>query len=105
MDLDAVLAGVVEHHVVELAAHDLPRLGTFMRLVVRKIKGRRQPAARVHELHAVFLDEVAVVHFRKHVQPLQDPVGFRNQRFADVKPWKALALEQLDAHALLREQR
>ena len=34
VDLDAVLAGVVEHHLVELAPHDLPGLRALVRLVV-----------------------------------------------------------------------
>jgi hypothetical protein len=101
--LDAVLARVVEQHLVELAAHDLPRLRTLVRLVVPEIERRRQFAGRVDELHAVLLDEVALLHLRQHVQPLQDPVGFRNQRLADVKPRKLLALEQPDAQPMLRE--
>jgi hypothetical protein len=103
--VDAVLARVVQHHPVELAADDLPRLRALVRLVVPEVERRREFAARVHELHAVLLDEVASLHLRQHVQPLQHPVGFRNQRFADVKTRKALALEQPDANAVLREDR
>ena len=46
MDLDAVLAGVVEHHHVELAADDLPGLRALVRLVVVEVERRRQLAAR-----------------------------------------------------------
>src|SRR3989449_1277513 len=105
VDRDAMLARVVEHHFVELAAHHLPGLRTLVRLVVPEVERRRQLAARVDELHAVLLDETALLHFRQHVQPPQHPVGFGNQRFADVKARKLLALEELDAHALLRQQR
>ena len=102
---DAVLARVLEHHLIELAARDLPRLRALVRFVVPEIEWRRQPAARVDELHAVLLDEMAALHLRQHVQPLQHPVRLGNQRLADMKAREALALEQLDANALLREQR
>ena len=42
---DAVLAGVLEHHLVELAAHDLPRLRALVRLVVPEVERRRLLAA------------------------------------------------------------
>jgi hypothetical protein len=103
--IHAVLARVLEHHLVELAAHDLPRLRALMRLVVPEVERRRQLAAGVDELHAVLLHEVAAPHLGQHVQPLQHPVGFRDQRLADVKPWKALALEKTDAKTLLRDER
>ena len=92
--VDAVLAGVVEHHLVELAAHDLPRLRALVRLVVPEVERRRQLAAGVDELHAVLLDEVAALHLLEHAEPLQHPVGFGNQRLADVEARKSLALEQ-----------
>src|SRR5262249_6295781 len=38
-------------------------------------------------------------------EPLQDPVGFRNQRFADMEPRKTFALEKFDAIAMLCNQR
>ena len=95
VDVDAVLARVVEHHLVELAAHHLPGLRALVRLVVPEVERRRQLAVRVDELHAVLLDEVALLHLRQHVEPLQHPVGLGNQRLADVKARKLLALEQL----------
>ena len=36
--LDAVLAGVVEHHLVELAAQHLPGLRALVRLVVAEVE-------------------------------------------------------------------
>ena len=93
--VDAVLARVVQHHLVELAAHDLPGLRALVRLVVPEIERRRQLAVRVDELHAVLLDEVALLHLRQHVEPLEHPVGLGNQRLADVEARKALALEEL----------
>ena len=103
--LDAVLARVVEHHLVELAAHHLPGLRALVRLVVPEVEGRRQLAVRVDELDAVLLDEVALLHLRQHVEPLQHPVGLRDQRLADVEAREALALEELDRVALLGDQR
>ncbi len=71
--LHAVLAGVVEHHLVELAAHHLPGLRALVRLVVPEVERRRQLAAGVDELHAVLLDEVALLHLVEHVEPLRAP--------------------------------
>ena len=48
--------------------------------------------------------EAALLHLLEHVEPLQHPVGFRNQRFADVEARKLLAFEQTDLDAALREQ-
>ena len=105
MGIDAVLARVVEHHLVELAADHLPRLRALVRFVVPEVERGRQLAARIYELHAVLLDEVAPLHLRQHVETLQDPVGLRNQRLADVEARKFLALEQPHTNATLREQR
>ena len=72
--LDAMFARVVEHHLIELAAHDLPGLRTLVRFVIPEVKRRRELAARVDELHAVLLDEMAPLHLRQHVEPLEHPV-------------------------------
>jgi hypothetical protein len=71
--IDAVLAGVLEHHLIELAAHDLPGLRALVRLVVVEVERRRFLAGGVHELHAVLLDEVALLHLLEHVEPLEAP--------------------------------
>ena len=89
----AMLARIVQHHLIELAAGHLPGLRALMGFVVPEIKGRRQFAVRVDELHAVLLDEVAVLHFRQHVQALQNPISLGNQRFTDVETRETLALE------------
>ena len=91
-DLDALLAGVVEHHRVELAADHLPGLRAFVRLVVVEVERRRLLPGRVDELHAVFLDEGAGLHLVEHVQTLEHPIGFGNQRLADVEAREFLAL-------------
>ena len=72
-----------------------------MRLVVVEVERRRQFAGGVDELHAVFLDEVAVLHLVEHLEPLEHPVRFGDQRFADVEAREMLALEELDVVAVL----
>ncbi len=76
-----------------------------MGLVVPEVERRRLLAGGVDELHAVLLDDVALLHLRQHVEPLEDPVGLRNRRFADVEARKAFAFEDRDPEALLRKQR
>ena len=96
MDVDAVLAGVVQHQVVELAPAHLPGLRRLVRLVVEEVERLGQLAVLVDELHAVLLDEVAALHLVQHVEPLEHEVRLRDQRFADVEAREVLALEQFD---------
>ena len=103
--VDAMFARVVEHHLVELAAHHLPGLRARVRLVVPEVERRRQLAVRVDELHAVLLDEVAALHLRQHVEPLEHPVGLGDERLADMESRKLLALEKADLEAVLRQER
>ena len=105
VNLHAVLAGVVEVELVELAANDLPRLRRLMRLVVPEVEGFGELAVLVDELHAVFLDEVAFLHLREKPGALDGEVGIRNHRLADVEARKVVALEKLDIEALLGQQR
>jgi hypothetical protein len=53
--VDAVLARVLEHHLVELAAHDLPGLRALVRLVVPEVEGRRQLAVAFTNCTLYFL--------------------------------------------------
>ena len=66
--IDTVLAGVVEHHLVELTAHHLPGLLALVRFVVPEIERRRLLSLRVHELHAVFPDKRAGFLHRHRLQ-------------------------------------
>ena len=100
-----MLASVVEHHQIEFAANHLPRLRTLVRLVVPKIERSRQLPRRVHKLHAVLVDEATGPHLRQHVEAFEYPVRLRNQRLTDVKPRELFTLEQLNAIALLSNQR
>src|SRR5262249_54543400 len=56
------------------------------------------------ELDAVLLDEGTGLHLVEHLEPLEHPVGLRNERLTDVEARKTLTLEQLDSIALLGEQ-
>ena len=76
---DAVLARIVEHHLVELAAPHLPGLRLLARLVVGEIERLGQLAVLVHELHAFLADEVAFLELRQHAEPLERPVSLGNQ--------------------------
>src|SRR5262249_2440882 len=60
-------ARVVEEHLVELTAQDLPGAGSFMFQVREKIKGLRGPPIAAYELDAVFLGEM------RALQPLDEP--------------------------------
>src|SRR5262249_43256119 len=95
---------VLEQHLIEFAAHDLPRLRARVRLVVPEVERRGLLSLCVDELHAVLLDEVALLHLFEHVEPLQDPVGLGNERFADMKAREGLAVEELDRAAVLGEE-
>ena len=101
MGFDAVLAGVVQHQLVKLAADDLPGLRTFVRIVLHEVEGLRDPASLIDELHAVFFDKMAVFELIEHVQPFEHPIGLRDQRLADVEPREVLAFEQLHLVTLL----
>ena len=83
----------------------LPGLRRFVRLMLDEVKRLAEPPFVGDELHAVLLDEVAALHFGQHVQPLKHEVSAGNERFADVKPRKVLALEEADLVPLLGDQR
>jgi len=85
---DAVLAGVLEHHLIEFAAEDLPGLRAFVGVVIGEVEGLGKFAVLADELDGAFFDEWAGLHFVEHVEALEDPVGFGDERFADVKRGK-----------------
>ena len=79
MHADPVFGCVLQHHLIELTAPDLPGLGRFVRLVVDEVEWLGQSTAGTDELNAVLLDVVTRLHLRQHVQSLHDPVGLGNQ--------------------------
>ena len=103
--IHAMLAGVVEHEVVEFTSANLPRLRRLVRLVVPEVERFGELAVLGHELHAVLLDEVAPLQLVEHVEPLEHPVGLGNQRLANVKAGEVVTLKQGDLVPLLGNQR
>src|SRR5439155_8870080 len=74
-------------------------------LVVPEIERGRHLTRSADELDAVLLDEGASLHLVEHLEPPQHPVGFRDKRLADMETREALAFIELDAMALLGDQR
>src|SRR5205814_3117945 len=93
-----------QHELIEFAAADLPSLRRFVRPVIEEVERLRQLAVLVHELDAVFLDEVAALHFFEHAEPLEHVVGLRDERLADMEARVLLALEKRDTMALLGDE-
>src|SRR5271154_353894 len=80
----ALGTGVVEEHLVELPAQNLPGAGRFMLQVGKKIKWVSRPAVAVYELHAVFPGEPGGLHPVDKPQALERKVRVRKQRLANV---------------------
>jgi hypothetical protein len=71
LSVHSMLAGVVEHHLVELAADDLPGLRALVRFVVPEVQRGRRLSASVDELNTVLLREVTPLHLVQHVESLE----------------------------------
>ena len=96
-----VFARVGQHHHVELAAHHLPGLGTFVRFVIREIKRCGKFAIRANKLNAMFFHKVALAQLVQHAQLLQNPIRFGNQRFTNVEAWKPFPFKQSNIKSTL----
>ena len=95
---DAVLSGIVEHHLVELAAQDLPRLRHgFTIIPVEEIEGLRSTARRGNELHGILLHEARLAELRNHPDPLQRRIREGDHRLANMIPGKLLPFYQQDS--------
>ena len=103
--LRALLARVVEQHLVELAAQHLPGAGRFVLQMLEEVERQRCAPAGADELHAVLLREVRLLHLVEHADALEREVTVGQQRFADVIAGKLFFLEHHDAAALLRQHR
>ena len=68
------------------------------------IPSHRIPAHPGKILKEEFLDEMARFHLGEHVEPFEHPIGFGNQRLADVIARKMVAFEQQHGVSLLGEQ-
>ena len=100
-----MLAGIVEHHLVEFGPRHLPGLRAFVRLVIAEVKRLGELSLLRDELHAVLFDKPAPLQFGEHAEPLEHPEGLGDQRFADVIAGEMLALEQLHPKACLGDER
>ena len=94
MHFHAVLAGVVQQHLVESATLDLPGLGARSRLRLGEVERHRRLAVLGEELHRVFVGEAAALQLIEHAESLERPVGGWHERLANAKARKLLALEK-----------
>ena len=101
VNVNAVLAGVVEHHVVEFAAKHLPRLRAFVRVVLEEVERLRFFALIVGERDRVLLGERGCLHLVEHAEPAEREVRVRHERFADVEAGKLFPLEEANRVTLL----
>ena len=99
MHLGTFGAGVVEEHLVEWAAQDLPSYRTLVGVGVRKVKGCRAAARLAEKLHAVLAGKGAVFESAEHAEPFERPVGIRHQGLADREAGELLPLKELDLAA------
>jgi len=67
--------------------------------VIGEVEGFGEFAVLTDELNGAFFDEGAALHFVEHVEALEDPIGFRDERFADMEAGEAGAFEEADGVA------
>ena len=96
MYLCAFCAGVVEEHLVEGAAQNLPSHRAFVGVGIRKVKGRGAATRRAEKLHAVLAGEGAVFELVEHPEAVEGPVGLRHQGLADREAGELLPLKEPD---------
>ena len=104
-DLSPFLAGVVQQHLVELAAEHLPRHGRLVVHVLEEVKGGRDLALRAGKLHGILPRKGRSVHAFNHTDPLQGEVAERQQRLADVVAGEPLFFEHQHPAAVLGQDR
>ena len=73
--------------------------------MVVEVKGFGEFSALADELHAVFFDEAALLHFGEHFESFENPVGFGDERLSDVKSGEAFPFEDFDVEPLLGDER
>ena len=99
------MAAFSEQELIELRPLDVPRAAALARIVLREQKRRRLLAAAADELHADLFDERALLQPFEHAEPLEHPIGFGHQRFADLAARLDVALQQQHAIAGVGHQR
>src|SRR5215467_1299201 len=101
----AGFGGMIEQQLVEITACDLIRVIGLRAVAVLEVKLRSSVGARTHDFAPVLFQEPGAQNFLMQTQPGKSFHTERQQRFADVKPWKSFALEHNHAAPREREQR
>ena len=103
-DLDAALAGVVDEHLVEVRAEDLPCLGDGI-AVVAGVEVERSGLAAVglDEGDAVFFLEGRGAHLGAEAETFEGVVGEGDEGFADAVAGEAIAVDDDDLVTVFRE--
>src|SRR5262249_41970232 len=95
MYLYTMFPSIIDQHFVELPTAHLPSLRALVRFVIDEVERLGKSSILRYELDAVLLDEMAALHLVQEVQALDDPVGLRDKRFADMKARITFPLEKL----------
>ncbi len=101
--LDAAGRGVIEQHLVEPRALDLPGLRLRDAAGLREAGVEFDAAVAGAERGAPLLREAHRAHLILHAERVERVVHGGEQRLADMKARKAVALEQHDAMAAARD--
>ena len=102
--LGSLLCSVLKEHPVEFRPLHLPGPGAFTWIMLLEKERAGFLAGAADKLHACFLHVVTLLHPVKHAEPLEAPVGFRHQRFADMKTGNRLAFQKQGLVASLGNQ-
>lgn len=105
MHLDAVAAGVVEHHLIETTALDLPGARAFAGDGFGKVEWHGFLPTGRHEADAVLDGERRGAQLRQQPKPVEDAVGVRDEGFADVIAREFRLLEDNATVSLAGEER
>ncbi len=97
--LGALLAGIIEKHLIELAAQHLPGRSGFVFQMLEEVKRQRGAPMRAYKLDTVFPGECRRFHALENSKALERKVTVGKQRLADVIARKLLLLEQHHAAA------
>ena len=103
-NFDALGAGVVEEHEVEVLALDLPSGGGGVVEVLEEIEGRGDFSVGGGKLDAVFTSETDFRHAVDDTEAVQREPAKRHKRLADVVAGESGFLNEEDAMAFLRKE-
>src|SRR3954451_6723398 len=95
---------MIQQHLVEITAGHLISVIGLRAVAILKVKLRSSIGARAHDFAAVFFYEPGAQKFFVQPEPGKCLHAERQQRLADVKPRKLLALEENHTTSGAREQ-